>query len=189
MKRLWLLLSFLWILLLLCGCSKNGEVQKIPDEIKEKMQAYESLALLEYGDLKANITVEKAGEKCLITFESPEALRALSAVMESGSAYLSFGGLKLPLEGDGLFDRAAADLILRALNRAGEESGVTASLTDGELLLSGQMEKGSFKLHLDGETGCFLSLDFPEEQLHLEFYEFRFTSPPKEPEAKQEAKS
>ena len=171
-KALVLFLSF--CLLALCGCNSQKSFE-IPEEFLEKADAYESLALLAYGELKANVAVTKEGDACSVTFQSPEALQGMRVLLRNGKVSVSLGSLTLQLgEGSGL-EQHAVNLVFKALNSLSAETGLVAEQTENGLKLSGEMEEGRFSLLLDGQTGCLMTLDMPEKDLHLEFYEFRFT--------------
>ncbi len=156
------------------GCAQTKEATRLPQSVTDFMQSYDTVAQITYGQLEATAQIQKNSDALVITFLKPEALSGLTATLAAGKLQLQFGSLAVDLNELALGEDFVGSLMQEAINQAVEGQGITVELRKGQFAVQGKTEQGGYELLLDEKTGVLVSLDYPKQDLHIRFYEFRF---------------
>lgn len=171
MKRLVALLCA--AVLVLCACSAGGVEPKTAAE-NLASSSYNTRAVVQYQDIKADIEMIKEEQRCLITFASPDSLKDLSFDYAGELVTVKYAGLSFSVNPDSMPGQALSSMLISTLNSSLADRGVSVEDTGGAIRILGQNDDSEFELLLDRKNGNALSLSVPEDELSLEFYNFSF---------------
>lgn len=175
MKKLTAFILCIAVMFSLCGCSKGEDKAPPEKSIENLSQPYTTSAKVTMRDISADIQITKAdGGRCLVTFESPENLKDLSFDYTGELVTVKFGKLKFSVEPGSVPAKAMTSLIIRALNSSFKEQGVTIEEQNDAVVISGTSGGSVFKLIIDKQNGNALTLEIPDDELKVEFYNFSF---------------
>ncbi len=165
----------LTVLLTLTACSAS---RPNPEKATENLSSasYNTRAVVQYQDIKADVEVIKDQQRCVVTFASPETLKDLSFDYTGDLVTVNYGKLSFSVNPDSVPGQALSSLLISSLNSSLADRGVSIEDTGKAIKILGQTEGTQFELILDRENGNALSLAIPEDELSLEFYNFNFLS-------------
>ncbi len=156
----------------LCSC---GAVKPSPERVTENLNSsYNTRAVVQYQDIKADIELLKEEGRCLVTFDSPASLKDLSFDYDGELVTVNYGSLSFSVSPDSVPGQALSSLLISSLNKSLADSGVTIEDTGDAIKILGQTDTTQFELVLDRQNGNALSLSIPEDELNLDFYNFSF---------------
>ena len=162
------------VLLLLPGCN-NSKVS--PEEATSKLSSpYNTKAVLQYQDIKANLEMVKSEGRCEVTFESPDALKDLTFDYTGDLVTVNYGKLSFSVEPDSMPGQAMSSMLVSSLNTALNDRGISVKQENGAIKVVGKTNGSEFELVLDRNNGNALTLKVPEDDLSLQFYNFSFIS-------------
>ena len=162
------------VLLLLPGCNQSNVS---PEEVTSNLNSpYNTKAVLQYQDIKANLDMIKSEGRCEITFESPASLKDLTFDYTGDLVTVKYGKLSFSVEPDSMPGQAMSSLLISSLNSALNDRGVTLKQENSAIKVTGKTNGSEFELVLDRKNGNALSLNVPEDDLSLQFFNFSFIS-------------
>ncbi len=163
----------LGICLLLWGCSAQTPE---PDGkiVREKLQGgYQTTTKVKYQELEATMTIYQPPMNCAqVVFDSPPSLQNLKMTFFTDRTKLEYEGKSFEFSAGSLPSKAAAQLVISALNAVTQDQGITVRQQDDKLVIQGELADGSFSLEADGKSGNLLTLSIPERELELEILDF-----------------
>ncbi len=158
---------------LFTSCGLKGQTL---DEERIKAQIDEPFttgAVIKYKDIEAHANISKDGLGGYeVMFLSPESLKDISFKFADSKISISYDDISFELDPASKTGGAVTTMIIEAINAAAKDSGVQISLSDGAVVIEGSMQDGAFTLKLDEESGNFLSLDIPSNELYMSFNNF-----------------
>ncbi len=161
-------------LLLLVSCNRDAVT---PENVTDSLSSsYNTKAVVEYQDIKANLEMIKSEGRCEVTFDSPASLKDLSFDYNGDLVTVKYGKLSFSVEPDSMPGQALSSLLVSSLNTALNDRGVSVKQEDNAIKVVGQTNGSDFELVLDRKNGNALSLKVPEDDLSLQFYNFSFIS-------------
>lgn len=172
MKKLIILVALLITLTLSACSSSRPEPKTAADNLSSS--SYNTRAVVQYQDIKADLELIKDEKRCLVTFASPESLKDLSFDYTGDLVTINYGKLSFSVDPDSVPGQALSSLLISSLNSSLEQRGVTIEDTGKAIKILGQTNGTQFELILDRQNGNALSLAIPEDELSLEFYNFNF---------------
>ncbi len=157
---------------LLCtGCGAGENSSQPPAE--GFAQSFTSTANIRYGEIEAQAVVErKIPQSCTVTFTSPEQLEDLKLVMESDQLHLSYRDLGFDITPDSMPSEAMIKLMLMAINAASKEEGISVSMDNDVVKITGTTEGEEFVLSYQRKDRHILSLEIPDKDFYMDFDNF-----------------
>lgn len=161
-------------LLTACGDAKapqSGEAQ-----VLDKVDApFTTSAKLRYGGVDATMDISKEEPRSYtIHFNEPSALKDLEMVFTEEKVNITFHGMKVSVKPEALTEGAVGNLLMDSIEHAAGKENLKIEKEGDALLIIGSSEGGDFELRLDGKTGNFASLSFPDSDFYMEFSGFSF---------------
>lgn len=161
-------------LLLITGCSDNPLAQ-ISSPLEKHSGMYDATANISYRGLDATATISQTTpDRCSVQFSSPASLQDMAFVFTEDSVDVSYRGLSFSFDPGSMPSAAISKLAVSAINSSFLDENIELTRTDSGILLDGVSDGGEFTLQLDGESGNFLKLSIPSQELEIEFENFRF---------------
>ena len=157
------------ILLILCfACSKKSENDAIPPA--DMTKSFTAKADIHFGDVAATATINRIGDGvCDVTLISPQALNGMKFQYNGDQITVSYTGMSVELDDDSLLANAMATAIVKAVDMAARDQGITMKKSGKTIIMKGENDSGEFELRLDKETGSLLELKIPSMDLECTF--------------------
>lgn len=178
MRRKWAvglgLVAVMWsTVFLFSGCRKAEAPSK---EIQQDLsQPFTATATVRLDQMTLTADVNKTSpQKFTLKVSEPKSLEGLTFDYNGEKIGVSFKGMSVDIADDSLTAKIMAGLILKSINAASEESGVTVVQQDNGLLIQGENENGDFEILLDRENGSILKVNMPDLDLECSFSDFLF---------------
>ncbi len=162
----------------LTGCGKKQsdtmDGSNLPSSVT---QPFESSAQFTYGDFsfEAGVRRETPGT-CMITITSPDPVAGMKFTYQSDKLTVEYLGLSVDIDPNSALSKAAVSAVVKALDAAARQNGVSVSFEHGQFLVSGESDSGKFTLILDEKSGNFLSLEMPDIPMSVKFNNFKLLS-------------
>lgn len=159
----------------LCACNNQKANKKDQELVKDNLsKSYETTARVVYHDFETIMTIYKKPMNCaVVKFESPESLKDFKMTYYTDKIAIEYKDMKFDFMPDSLPGKAASNLVISALNAAMNENGIEIEKQDKQLVVTGEMEEGSFSLVIDKENGNILKLSIPSSELEMEILNFK----------------
>lgn len=171
-----LVVSFV-LFISMVSCSATPSAQEIsPEEVSvAALSEFEAVLNIKYKELEATATIKQdLPQKCSVAFTSPESLKDMYFQMDKETILIDYKGLKLESKIKDMPNSAIVKMVVFAIDQVGKKNGMRMKLQDNALIVSGQLESGAFDLVLDATNTNILKLMIPEQQLEIEFVNFKF---------------
>ena len=178
MRRKWALLAGVMAVLcgvvfLFSGCSKKETPsQEMQQSISQPFTAKATIRL-ENMTLTADVN-KTSPQKFTLKVSEPKSLEGLTFDYDGERIGISFRGMSVDIADDSLTAKFMANLILKSINAASAESGVTVTQQDDGLLIQGENENEDFEILLDRQNGSIIKVSMPEMDLECSFSDFLF---------------
>ncbi len=191
MRRKWAVLTAVMILLwstaiFFTGCvKKEAPSQELQQNISQPFTAKATIRL-ENMTLMADVN-KTSPQKFTLKVSEPKSLEGLTFDYDGERIGVAFKGMSVDVADDSLTAKFMANLILKSINAASEESGVTVTQQDDGLLIKGKQDSGEFEILLDRNNGSILKVNLPELDLECSFSDFLFQNV--QPQEKHEENS
>lgn len=162
----------------LTGCGKKpsgaADGSDLPSTVT---QPFESSAQFTYGDFsfEAGVRRETPGT-CVITITSPQPVAGMKFTYQRDKLTVEYLGLSVDIDPNSALSKAAVSAVVKALDAAARQNGVSVSFENGQFLVSGDSDSGKFTLILDEKNGNFLSLEMPDIPMSVKFNNFKLLS-------------
>ncbi len=177
--KLRILSGILALCLLLAGCAGAGKKNtQAAKKTAEKLDAaFESNLEIKLGDLQAEaIFTRQSPGSCTVRMLAPESLKDTELVFTEDKVNISYMGLSMSVDPASVPGSAAIKLLISALDTTLKQEGVDLEYDNRVLTASGKAGTGEFIFKIDPEKGNLLNLSIPDEQLEIEFKNFKFLS-------------
>lgn len=158
---------------LLAGCGEKSPA-KSEQPLAEHTGNYQTTANINYKDLKATAVICQDIGSCSVSFTAPASLKDMAFVFGEDAVDVSYKGLGFQFDPQSLPGGALARIMTSSINKAMRNDGISVTLTDSGIDLTGMLDVGEFTLQLDRDSGNILKLSVPSEELEIEFLNFRF---------------
>lgn len=171
-----LVVSFI-LFVSMVACSTNSSTQEIsPEEVIVAVQSeFEAVLNIKYKELQATATIKQdLPQKCTIAFTSPESLKDMYFEMDKETVLIDYKGLKLKSEIKDMPNSAFVKMVVFAIDQISKNNGIRMKLEGNAFIISGELESGGFDMVLDATNTNILKLMIPEQQLEIEFVNFKF---------------
>lgn len=167
------------IMFCLVGCSSPKPKESIqPTKATENLNtSYTSTMDISYHEIRATATIDQQYPgNYKIKFTQPAVMSGMELETEGQLIRIKYRELSAQFNSDEFFDSSIAKTVISTLNNVTVEEGLEFSLENESLIVSGVGETGKFNLRIDRKNGNLLSLDVPDEELKVEFKDFKFLS-------------
>ncbi len=158
MKKCLLFISLVF-LLLLSGCSPNGQKEKKAD-VSSFFNNINSSFSAHFGELETEGMLTFTPDNLTLEFTSPKTISGLKIIVSDDSVTLSLNGLTVTKEKSKLTESFNAFAVFSALNSA-RNTG-TLSFLDGKTVVTGD----GFEITLDGENRVS-EIEIPEKRINI----------------------
>lgn len=155
----------------------NSSIKKANKEklIEKVNSPFSTSANIKYKDIIAAATISSETPKtCKVLFSSPKSIEGMSFILSDEEVFVDYKGMNFSFDPNSLPGGAVANVVVAAINSATQKDGVTVEVKENVLEVSGESDAGEFILRLDKSNGNFLKLVLPENDLELEFVNFKF---------------
>lgn len=133
-------------------------------------KSFTAKADIHFGDIEATATINRVGDGvCEVTLISPEALNGMKFQYVGSTVTVSYLGMSVELDDDSLLANAMASAIVKAVDMAARDQGITMKKSGKTIIMKGENDSGEFELRLDRETGSLLELSIPSMDLECTF--------------------
>ena len=162
------------IILFLGGCAGKDE-SPAPSETTTPMNSsFTAKGDITFGDLSATVDFSRTAPGAFTAvLTSPEALNGMTFSYEGETVQVSYKGLTLHLQEDGLAVKAMTSAIVDAINSAMGDSGMNVKVKGDTASITGENDNGAFTLSLNKKTGAFVELLIPSLDLSCKFSDFK----------------
>lgn len=159
MKKRWLALIMILVMgVCFSACNKNDDsnaTQKLKDGITLN-------ASFNYNGQKAEVKLVKSeSDKYEVEVLSPSYLKGMVFSFTDNGTTVSYMGMSMDLEGDGLLAATMSKSIINCINSVTENTGITITLEDKNYIIDGENENGSFQMLLDKKSKLPTHLTIP----------------------------
>lgn len=171
------------LLAVLIGCQEKKDSIP-PEQMSHQLSSpFTAQAKIKTGEMTLQADINKTAPEAF-TFQvlEPANLKDLQFAYDGKDVTVSYQGMSVSVGDDSLIAKGMASIIMKAINSASADTGVTVRQQDGAVLLKGENEDGKFSMKLDKKNGSILSMEMPEMDLKCEFDNFAFQKP-SEPES------
>lgn len=168
--KIWIIIPLVAALIvgIFFACGRSTKVEEIPPA--DWTKSFTAKADIRFGDLNAVASVNRIGDGiCDITLISPQALNGMKFQYNGSDISISYLGMNVSLNEDGLLANAMTAAIVKAVDTAARGSGISAKKKGKAILLNGTNDTGEFTLRMDKENGSLLSLEIPAIDLECTF--------------------
>ena len=170
--------ALLALCLLLSGCAwaAKQKSQAAAKKAAEKLEnAFETNLNIKLGEMQAEaVFIRESPSSCTVRMLSPDSIKGTEMVFTEDKMHISYMGLSLSVDPNSVPGSAAIKLLISALDSSLQQEGVDLSYENRVLTATGEAGTGRFTLKIDPENGNLLSLSIPEEELEIEFKNFKF---------------
>ena len=182
MRKIAVFLMSVLMTLTICGCSSEGgnnSMKKdlsVPSEISQAYTGpYNTTANIKYKDITAQAVFTKDdGGTVTVTFLSPDSLKDIKFVYTEQLVTVSYKEMEFSLDPNSFLASSVTKTIISSIDMVTKQNGVRVQLQDEGLMISGEMQTGTFQLVLDKKSGNALKLQIPQDDLEVEFVNFSF---------------
>ena len=174
MKRLFLALLTLVVVLTGCAASPQTPVQDPQSMAAKLKENFSSTAQIQVKGVCCEAKLQRKTGYLQLCFTSPASLSGMEITLKGDSADVSYRGLSATFSPDALLNSAPVQALFQVLNATAEDLTVEAYSEEGYVVVKGKTNESAFTLKINNETGNFLSLTFPEEDISFTFDQFQF---------------
>lgn len=160
--------------------SKNSDINKnstLPRQTEVSLKnPFEAKATIKLRDLTLVADLNKtAARQATFSIKDPPALNGMTFIYNENELTVSYKGLSVKLDENSKLVKTAMSAIIAAIDKASTPGGVSVSLEDSGLKLSGETDSGGFDILLDRKNGSIARVSLPELELECSFDDFLFT--------------
>ncbi len=147
-----------------------------PEQISNQLsQPFSATANIKMKNMVMVADINKTSPQTFtFAIKQPATLKGLAFQYNGTDLNVSYKGMSVNIADDSLLAKGIAAMVIKAVNAASEETGVTMQEKDGALWIHGTNQDGDFNLKLDKQNRSLLSLDMPSLDLNCEFSNFLF---------------
>ncbi len=157
------------VLLLVCfACGRSGGEEDLPPA--DMTKSFTAKADIHFGEIAATASINRIGDGVYdVTLISPEALNGMKFQYNGSDISISYLGMSVALADDSLLANAMTSAIVKAVDMAARDQGITMKKSGDAVILQGNNDNGAFELRLDKKTGSLLKLEIPSMELECTF--------------------
>ncbi|MEG2295157.1 MAG: hypothetical protein RSB96_00230 [Oscillospiraceae bacterium] len=178
MRKIFKIGVSLILCIFMASCASISSQDKIitKEEVSATVTSeFEAVLNIKYKELQATATIKQdLPQKCSIMFTSPQSLKDMYFEMDKETVLIDYKGLKLESRIEDIPNSSVVKLVVFAIDQVAKKNGIRMKLQDTALIVSGALEGGVFDLVLDATNANILKLIIPEQQLEIEFINFKF---------------
>ncbi|MEG0229433.1 MAG: hypothetical protein RR549_02365 [Oscillospiraceae bacterium] len=151
--------------------------KEIPQQIKDLKNSYSCVANIKYKDINAQATIDKENEgKCTVSFLSPESLKNMTATIDNGEIIVDYAGFSLNLSKNTPSSKMIANTIISAIESAAGDENLKITLEENLIKAKGTAGDSDYEIAVDGQSGVLAYLNFPKDEISVDFKDFRFVN-------------
>lgn len=163
------------------GCAEKSQSNSpaaSPQKIAETLNAsYTSTMEIAYHDIKAVATLDQQFPgNYKLSFTEPEVMNGMILETEGQTVNITYRGLSARFTTDQFFNSTMAKTVITTLNNVTAQDGLEFTMEDNSLAITGKGNTGDFQLIIDPQNGNLMKLNIPEQELSINFKDFRFLS-------------
>lgn len=156
------------LVFLLFACKGGGDSEQLPPV--DFAKGFTAKADIRFGNIEATATLNRIADGiCDVTLISPKALNGMKFQYNGNDIEISYLGMSVKMNDDSLLANAMASAIVKAVDAAARDSGVSMKKSGKTILMKGTNENGEFELRLDKNSGALLNLKIPSMDLECTF--------------------
>ena len=147
----------------------NGE--EIGRTVKQNLN---TTAQIKMKDISCTAELEKGTGYLTFSFTQPESLKDMRLTLKGEELEVSYKGLSASFDSETLLNSSIMQSFLAAVDKAGTGSDLDIRMENGYLVVAGTAGDSQFEFHLNNETGNFIKLTFPQDEMEFVFDNFQF---------------
>ncbi len=178
MRKLWAICLLMACIVAFAGCmgpSGDTSSQMSGEEIGRTVkQNFNTTAQITMKDISCTAQLEKGTGYLTFSFTQPESLKDMRLTLKGEELEVSYKGLSASFDSQTLLNSSIMQSFLSAIDQAGTGSDLDIKMEDGYLVVLGTTPESQFELRLNNETGNFIKLSFPQDEMEFVFDNFTF---------------
>ena len=153
---------------LLMACRGGRDAGGLPP--LDLAKGFTAKADIRFGGIEATATLNRIADGiCDVTLIAPKALNGMKFQYNGSDIEISYLGMSVKTSDDSLLANAMAAALVKAVDAAARDSGISMKKSGKTILMKGTNDNGAFELRLDKNTGALLSLKIPSMDLECTF--------------------
>ncbi len=149
---------------------RNGGGDDITIPPADLTKQFTAKADIHFGEIEATASFNRIGDGIYdVTLISPEALNGMNFRYNGSEIQLSYLGMSVALSDDSLLANAMTTAIVKAVDAAARDQGITMKKDGNAIVMKGNNDNGAFELRFDKKNGSLLELSVPSMDLECTF--------------------
>lgn len=170
---IWLcVIAAVFSILFFYGCSAKGSVtEQSYEKLAAQMQRpFEAKAKIKAGEMEICADFNKtAPGYAVMTITQPQSISGMTLKYNGEDITVGFKGMEIELSEKSPITQGLIKLLVNAVDKSAQASGVKISAENESLTLSGKGESGTFNIVLDAKTHSVVSISLPDCELECQF--------------------
>ncbi len=153
---------------MLTGC--GSEPANPSDAVAELQGGFSCVADIQYDGFAARATLgQKEPGVCEVTFSEPAALKGMTLSFDREQITVGYLGMQVSLDNESVLANSAVSAIVNAIDAASRQQGISVEKKGSSIVVTGQIEQGTYEIVLDAKTGAIGKLSVPGLNLEAKF--------------------